>query len=162
MAREWFYNPGDNWLLDDISGFKIRRSNSRTIPGGQTGNAVVAPKRWEPQQPQDFVRGVVDDQTVPIVRSRQANQFTVLGTYVTAAAATGASAVTIADPAGFMVGYTLQIMLDSGDNFRTNLAAINGDTFDLAAPLPGSVGMLYGDPIENTVLAISGGTIVAR
>ena len=154
-AREWWYKPGDNWVLDDLSGFKIRRSNSRTIPGGQTGGAVVAPRRWEPQQPQDFVRGVVDDQTVPVVRSRQTNRFVVLGTQVAAPAARGAVAVTVADPSGWSPGYVLQIMLDSGVNFVTGLLSIAGDVFTLASPLPYSVGTLYGDPIENAILALN-------
>lgn len=154
MAREWWYNPGDNWLLDDLSGFKIRRTRSSVIPGGQTGGLAVSPDRWEPQQPQDFVRGVVDDQNAPLLRTRQQNRFVVVGTAVTAPSPAQSDTITVYDPAFFMPGFVIQIMLDTGDNFRTGLLSITGDVFTLASRLPGSVGGTYGDPLENSVLAI--------
>ncbi|HLJ05357.1 MAG TPA: hypothetical protein VKT26_03745 [Acetobacteraceae bacterium] len=160
MADDRHYVGGDYYQLDDLSGFKIRASRSRKIPGGQTGNLIVAPERWEPQQPQDFVRGVIDDQTVPQPRPRQANQFTVLGTQVIAPAPRGATSIMVEEGAGFTVGMTVQIMLDSGENFLTSLQSIVGDDLGLNAPLPFSVGTLYGDPIENAVLALSPGDVL--
>ena len=89
MADDLWYNPGDNYLLDDISGLKIRASRARMIPGGQTGKLMVSPSRWEPQQPQDFVQGVRDEQVVAIARPRQQNQFVLVGGQVTAFATRG-------------------------------------------------------------------------
>lgn len=157
MANDRWYNPGDWYQIDDLSGFKIRASRSRKIPGGQTGGMIVAPERWESQQPQDFVRGVVDNQMVEQPRPRQPNQYTILATFVTAPSARGTGVITVDDPAGFQQNDNVYVMLDSGENFLTSIAGIVGDQFYLGTPLPFSVGTLYGDPIENTVLFISHG-----
>jgi hypothetical protein len=152
MADDKHFVGGDNYLLDDLSGFKIRSSRARIIPGGQTGGLAVAPARWEPQQPQDFVKGVYDDQTVALARPRQTNQFILTGTWITAPSAAQSRSITVDSSAGFAVGNTIQIMLDRGDNFFTALAAISGNVWTIASPLPGSVGGGLGDPIENSVL----------
>ncbi|ACI52200.1 conserved hypothetical protein [Gluconacetobacter diazotrophicus PA1 5] len=154
MTEAWYYNPADHYVLDDISGFKVRRSRTRTIPGGQTGQAVVDRKRWEPQQPQDFVRGVVDDQTVDVARPRQQNQFMMVGTFITQAASVGAFAIVVDSAVGMTAGDTLQIMLDSGINFTAQITSIEGSTIALATPLPASVGTL-GDPAQNMVLDLT-------
>jgi len=158
MADDRHYVPGDNYILDDLSGFKIRTSRARIIPGGITGNLAVAPQRWEPQQPQDFVKGVPDDQTVALSRPRQQNQFILLGTIVTEQSARGSATITVESAAGFAAGNGLQIMLDSGVNFVTALLSISGNVFTLAQALPASVGGTFGDPIENMVLALDDDT----
>jgi hypothetical protein len=155
MADDKHYIGGDNYILDDLSGFKIRRSKTRVIPGGQTGGLAVSPLRWEPQQPQDFVIGVRDDQTVELARPRQVNQFVIVGTSVAAPSARGSFVVTVQDSVGFAAFNLVQIMLDSGVNFRTTIQSIAGKVWTLVSPLPFSVGSLYGDPIENSVLRLS-------
>lgn len=153
-ADQLHYVGGDNYILDDLSGFKIRASKARIIPGGITGNVAVAPERWEPQQPQDFVTGVRDDQTVQLARPRQQNRFTVVGSNIAAPSDRGANTITVASTIGFTVGNRLQIMLDSGDNFFATASGIAGEVITITPVLPGSVGLLYGDPIENLVLVI--------
>ena len=155
MADDRHYVPGDNYILDDISGMKIRASRARIIPGGQTGQLAVAPERWEPQQPQDFVTGVRDDITVALSRPRQKNQFVVVGTFVVAPSAARSNMITVDSAAGFSPGATVQIMLDTGVNFIALLTGASGDVFTLGAPLPASVGSLYGDPIENSILLLT-------
>lgn len=155
MANDRWYNPGDNYILDDLSGFKIRAGRSRRIPAGQTGGLQVAPERWEPQQPQDLVRGVPDDQRPAIIRSRQTNRFTVVGTNIAAPSLRGGTSIVVQSAVGFANGMLIQIMLDDGVNFVTTLDTITGEIFGLAAPLPYSVGALYGDPLENLVLALT-------
>lgn len=154
MADDRRYVGGDNYILDDLSGFKIRARRARIIPGGQTGNLAVAPERWEPQQPQDFVTGVYDDQTVDLARPRQTNQFVITGTFVTAPSASRANTITVDTTVGFQAGSLIQIMLDSGENFRTPILSIAGNVMTLVERLPASVGSLYGDPIENSVLLL--------
>jgi hypothetical protein len=155
VTEAWIYRPGDHYVLDDLSGFKVRRSRTRTIPGGQTGQAVVDARRWEPQQPQDFVRGAADDQTVDVARPRQANRSMMVGTVVTQPAAAGATGIVVDSTLGMNAGDTLQIMLDSGVNFITQAHAIVGvGGVTLAAPLPASVGTL-GDPMQNMVLDLT-------
>lgn len=164
VSNDRWYNPGDNYILDDLSGFKIRRSRARVIPGGQTGNLAVAPERWEPQQPQDFVKGVWDDQTVDLARPRQQNQFVITGTSVAAPSPRGSSQITVASSDGFSAGNLVQIMLDSGENFSARINTITGQLWGLGGLLPASVGTLYGDPIENAVLllqqSVAAGTFV--
>jgi len=154
MADDRHYVPGDNYILDDLSGFKVRVSHSRRIPAGQTGGAQVAIERWEAQQPQDNVRSVVDNQTVAIARPRQQNQFVVVGTWVTAPSARLTDTIEVDDAVGFAAGDIVQIMLDSGDNFITGVTGVSGHTLTLAQVLPESVGGSYGDPIENMVLRL--------
>lgn len=154
MADDRHYVPGDNYILDDLSGFKIRASRARIIPGGQTGNLAVAPERWEPQQPQDFVRGVWDDQTVALARPRQKNQFVIVGTFVTAPSPAQSTSITVDSSVGFQATSSVQIMLDSGVNFQTQIVSISGNVWQLLNPLPASVGSLFGDPIENAVLLL--------
>lgn len=156
MSNDLWYNPGDNYILDDISGFKIRTSRARMIPGGQTGKLWVAPERWEPQQPQDFVQGVRDDQTVAVSRSRQQNQFTVVGGQVTTAAAAGATALTLDSVTGFVVGATCQVVLDNGNIWRFVISSISGLVLNfLGYPLPSGVAGTFGDPLENAVIQVS-------
>lgn len=154
MSEPWYYNPGDHYVLDDLSGFKVRRSKTRTIPGGQTGQAVVDRARWEPQQPQDFAVGIADDQTVDLARPRQENRFMMVGTTIAAPAQAGARVIVVQSAAGIGPGDWLQIMLDSGVNVTAQVASVAGASVTLAAPLPGAVGML-GDPPQNLVLDLS-------
>lgn len=154
MADDRHYVGGDNYILDDLSGFKIRASRARIIPGGQTGNLAVAPERWEPQQPQDFVRGVYDDISVSLARPRQQNQFVIVGTFVTAPSGVATNTITVDSTVGFAPGSLIQIMLDSGENLQTPILSIAGNVMTLTKRLPASVGLLYGDPIENSVLLL--------
>lgn len=153
MADDRHYVGGDNYILDDISGFKIRTSKARMIPGGQTGGLYVDPKRWEPQQPQDFVQGVADDQTVAVSRSRQTNRFTIVGGQVMQPAAQGATSMVLDTVFGFVVGGSCQVVLDNGNIFRFTVTAIAGTTLTFAGhPLPSPVGGSFGEPLENAVI----------
>ena len=71
MADDRHYVPGSFYRIDDRTGFKIRAEKSRK----QWNNIIVSPNVWEIRQPQDFVRGVRDLQTVPDARPRQPNLF---------------------------------------------------------------------------------------
>lgn len=155
MARDKFYRPGDYYQLDDNSGFKVRASQTRQ----QWNNIVTIPEHFNPRQPQDLVVAVRDDQTVPIPRSRQKNQFVIVGTEVAAPSPRGANVITVFSTVGFAAGNTVQVMLDSGENFQFTLGSISGnDMLWSGLGLPASVGTLYGDPIENQVLLIAIGT----
>lgn len=152
MADDRHYVGGDWYQLDDFSGFKIRASRSRKIPGGQTGGAIVDPKRWEPQHPQDFVRGVVDDQTVRDARPRQKDRFTIVATFVTAHSPRLSRSIQVDSIEGFVVNHKIAVMLDSGENYYPTILAISGNTLYLSPVLPHGVGGNFGDPIENTII----------
>jgi hypothetical protein len=163
MANDRWYNPGDHYILDDLSGFKVRYSRARKIPGGQTGNLLVDISRWEPQQPQDFVRGVVDHQQVPEARPRQANRFVIVGTWVTAPTQRLHTVITVDSTVGFLVGALVQVMLDNGQPFYPTILFLGGNTMTLSLALPHGVGGYglgnpgVGDPLENTVVQLGPG-----
>jgi hypothetical protein len=157
MADDKHYVPGDWYVIDDLRGYKVRASKARL----QWDNLLTLPQSFSPRQPQDLVTGVRDEQAVPLPRPRQVNRFTVLGTSVVAPAARGSTSIQVASSVGFNPGDQVQVMLDSGVNFQFTLGTVSGNTLSWSgAGLPDTVGTLYGDPIENSVIDITsiGGT----
>lgn len=150
MPRDKYYKPGDYYIIDDIRGHKVRASDARL----QWDNAFTLPGSFSPRQPQDLVVGVRDDQSVPLPRPRQKDNFTILATYVVAPSLVGSRSITVQSTVGFTVGDLVQVMLDSGVPFQFRLRTITGNILSWAtgAALPASVGALYGNPIENQVL----------
>lgn len=152
MADDLHYVPGDNYLLCDITGFKIRRSKARL----QWDNIATFGSHWSPRQPQDLVQAVRDEQYVSLSRPRQQNRFTVLATYVTVPSPAGATALTVASAVGFTVGDQCQVVLDNGNLFVFMLASVSGSTLGWTGQgLPWGVGGGFGDPLENQVLDLS-------
>lgn len=70
MGREFYYKPGSFYRICDRTGFAIRADRTKM----EWNNLIVDQRVFEPRQPQDFVRGVNDDQTVPYARPRTLNQ----------------------------------------------------------------------------------------
>ncbi|HUY05004.1 MAG TPA: hypothetical protein VMV33_17130 [Rhodocyclaceae bacterium] len=152
MADDRHYRGGDHYQLDDNSGFKVRASATRM----QWNSIVTKPAHFNPRQPQDLVTGVRDEQGVAVPRSRQRNQFMVVGTIVTALGARGATTIEVEGTAGFNVGDACQVMLDSGEQFRFTLDSKTATTLSwLGAGLPATVGSALGDPLENQVLDLT-------
>lgn len=157
MADDKHYVPGDYYQIDQIRGYKVRASRTRP----QWDRIITIAPSWSPRQPQDLVVGVRDDQSVPLPLPRQKNQFTIVGTSVIAPSARGDTSITVEQTVGFNPGNLVQVMLDSGVPFQFTLAAIAGNVLSwTGAGLPATVGLLYGDPIENAVVNFSsvGGT----
>jgi hypothetical protein len=71
MGTERFYKPGSFYRICDRTGFAIREGRTRK----EWNNLIVSDRVWEARQPQDFVKGVDDNQTVPNARPRQPNVF---------------------------------------------------------------------------------------
>lgn len=73
------YSPsfrGGDWkVICDVSGRTIKASQSRK----RWDNAIVAKEHWEPRHPQDYVRGVQDEQSVPFSRPDQDNSISAQG-----------------------------------------------------------------------------------
>ena len=70
-GRANFYRSGDNNLIDDRSGFKIKASTSRKEWNG----FLVRKESWEQRQPQDLLRGFPDKQAAQISRTGNADVF---------------------------------------------------------------------------------------
>lgn len=71
MGTERFYKPGSFYRICDRTGFATRAERTRAEWQG----LIVSDRVWEARQPQDFVKGVQDNQTVPYARPRQPDQF---------------------------------------------------------------------------------------
>lgn len=108
MGRDYHYKPGSYYRIDDRSGFRFRAERTKKEWNG----LLVADRFWEARQPQDFVRGVADNQTVPDARIRPAFQF--IGpaeSTLSADALDNATFVSVNSPFPFKVGDRLGIML---------------------------------------------------
>ena len=69
------YISGDYYMICDRCRFKFRRSQmTRTYDG-----MWVCPKDWEPQHPQEFVRGVDQQIAVPVARPEPEDYFVEAG-----------------------------------------------------------------------------------
>jgi hypothetical protein len=96
---------------------KVRASRTRK----EWTNLIVDRKLWEPRHPQDFVKGVIDDQSVSDPRPR-ATLDTFLGplqTTTTARVAAGGNLIPLASAVRFLVGDRVEIMLDTNQYFVT-------------------------------------------
>lgn len=152
MADDRRYKGGDNYFLDDNTGFKVRASRAMI----QWDNVATTKGPFSPRQPQDLVTGVPDEQAAWLLRPRQVNQFTVVATFVTAGAQPGALTLTVASTQGFVAGDLCQVMLDSGDPFTFTLGSLTATTLSWASPpLPSGVGLAFGAPLENQVVDLT-------
>lgn len=71
MYKRPTLQPGDWFVVDDQSGFRVPASQARF----QWNNLLVWDPVWENRQPQDYLRGIPDDQSVPYARPMQAPTF---------------------------------------------------------------------------------------
>lgn len=150
MGTKLHYRPGSYYRIDDRSGFAVRAEHTLK----QWNNIIVRLESFEERQPQDFVRGRRDDQTVPEPRPRQTNVFlgvqTSLSQFVPGPGGFSqgfsggfqiyGNEVTfpVQSAVGFNVGDSISIQLDNGSTFFTTAQAINFSTNVItpAQPLP--------------------------
>jgi hypothetical protein len=173
MADDRHYVPGDYYRIDDRTGFKVRAARTRKEWNG----LIVRTRSWEPRQPQDLVRGVRDNQTVPEARPRSPDVFIGVKTTLTAAInieggfSTGFSrgfqrvgidddqVLPVASVADFTVGNFISILLDDGNVWTTTLVAIDPVVITLTiaqgVPSPASIGNFVFDAAFNAVSASS-------
>ena len=111
MGRKLHYKPGSFYRLDDRTGFPQRAERTRK----QWNGIIVDERVWEPRQPQDLVKGVIDQQAVPEPRPMQPNVFDGPDYYtLSQAASVGATAVYLNATTGLQLGSLIGIMMDSG------------------------------------------------
>lgn len=133
MGRRLHYRMGSFYRVDDRTGFPQRAEDTREEWTG----LIVDRARWEIRQPQDFVRGVKDDQSVPKPRPLPTNSFVgPIATQLTANAAVAATVISVQSVSGFTIGDPIGVMLDTWQIFRTTLAGIGSSSLTLAAKLP--------------------------
>lgn len=76
MGTERFYKPGSFYRICDRTGFATRAERTQREWQG----LMVRREVFEARQPQDFVKGVNDIQTVPLPRPRPTDVFIGIGT----------------------------------------------------------------------------------
>lgn len=109
MGRDLHYRPGSWYMVDDRSGFPERAEKMKR----EWDNLMVDERRWEPRQPQDYVRGVRDDQTVPVARPISTPSFVGPSqTTLAQAAAPRATVIYVESLSGFVRGHLVRVMLD--------------------------------------------------
>jgi hypothetical protein len=125
MADDKHWVAGDYYRICERTGFKVRARRTRK----EWTNRIIRDISWEPRQPQDFVRGVRDDQTVPEPRPRSVNAFQgPLGTYLTAPVVAGAFVIQVYQTIRMSDGDTITIMMDNGVNFVTTIYIVQSQT----------------------------------
>ena len=131
------YKAGDYYVTSDRTGRKILASEARREWTG----SLVHKDEFETRHQQDFVRGLVDDQTVPISRPKPVDTFIgPLVTYVATAAVAGATTLVVDSTTNFTATDKLNIMLANGDMHRATVSSVtNSTTLELTAALPWSV-----------------------
>jgi hypothetical protein len=104
--------------------------------------AIVDRADAEQRNQQDFVRAKADKQSVPNPRPVESvANASFVGTSttasLTASAFAGARTIAVDAVAGFAIGDTVAIMLDSLDRHLNTVAAVGGTSLTLVNPLPG-------------------------
>jgi hypothetical protein len=134
MADDKHYVGGEWYRICDRTGFKIRDTRTRK----EWTNRIVRDRSWEPRQPQDFVQGVTDDQTVVDPRPRQLDEFQgPLGTTLTATAQAGATFISVQSSVRMFAGDVLQVMTDLGQYFNTTIVdVLNTNLIQIGTALP--------------------------
>lgn len=121
MADDKHYVGGDWYRIDDRSGFKVRQGQTKKEWNG----LIVRDQSWEARQPQDFVQGVADDQSVTEPRPRQINQFIgPLTTVTTAPLIINDTTVHLQSSLRMLVNDILWIMMDNGVVMVTKITSV--------------------------------------
>lgn len=135
MGRDLHYRMGSFYRVDDRTGFPQRAERTKKEWNG----LIVHERVWEERHPQDLVKGVADFQAVPEARSLAPNVF-IGPTFIQISAAAQVKQTVLQLPSlrGLSVGTPVSVMLDSGVNFNTTVAALGVGTVTLAKGLPSS------------------------
>lgn len=134
MGRKLHYRPGSFYRTDDRTGFPQRAEDTRKEWNG----LIVDERVWEARQPQDLVRGVQDQQSVPEARPLGPNVFVgpIYGE-LSASAQPLAFVIELQSTAGMNAGDEIGVMLDSGSFWNTAILGVaDGETLLVGPPLP--------------------------
>lgn len=121
MADDKHYVGGQWYRICDRTGFKVRDVATKK----QWNNILVRDQSWEPRQPQDFVQGVKDDQTVSDPRPRSINVFQgPLTTVLTAACPITTQILPVQTTIRWAIGDIINIMMNNGVMMVTSIADV--------------------------------------
>lgn len=121
MGTELYYKPGSFYRICDRTGFATRAERTAQEWNG----LMVRDSVFEARQPQDFVKGVQDNQTVPLARPRQVNSFLgPLTTNLTANVAAGANTLPITSSVRMQIGDSMEVILNTGQQFLCTISNV--------------------------------------
>lgn len=125
--------PGSFWRTCERTGFRVRAEDSKKEWTG----LIVRREVWEQRHPQDFVRAVNDDQTVPDARPAPVMEFSgPLTTTLTAAASAGATSLDVVSTTRMEAGDTIRLILANGESHRTTISVVVDSTSLTVPALP--------------------------
>ena len=84
-----YYKSGSWNFICEVCGQQYKAEQMRKRWDG----VITCPKDWEPRHPQDFVRGVKDNPSVPIVRDEAPDVFIAFCTLLSSCSLVGVAAV---------------------------------------------------------------------
>lgn len=154
MADE-HYIAGDWWVIDDVTGLKIRASKSVKQWDGNRVDRSYA----EPRHPQDYVRARADRQAVEFARPRPPDVFIgPLTVTVSARSEAGDDLISLSSTQGLEEGDRVWFPLASGDTFRTTILYIGNNKGALVQENGGGILLGTGGALlwtdENTVATV--------
>jgi hypothetical protein len=131
------YLKGDYWRICEECGFKMRASQTKKRWDG----LIVCDADFEERHPQDFVKGVIDRQTVPDPRPEAVNNFVgALSTTMLQAASAGATTIYVTSTVRFANGDRIGLLMDGGNEFQTTIQSVVDLTIlSIVTALPGSI-----------------------
>lgn len=137
MGTEKRYVPGSFYRVCDRTGFATRSYRTRM----QWNNIIVREDVWEARQPQDFVQGVTDDQTVPLPRPRSVDAYDgPLHTFVTAAGVPGDVTIFVNNTSRMYAGDSIELVLDNGNILQTMIVQVTSvNELVINDPLPSTI-----------------------
>ena len=144
------FREGDYWVIDDITGFKVRASQTRKMWDGKR----VSEKNYETRHPQEFVRAPHDPQTVKDARPRQTAVYIgPLTTELSAAHVAGDTSLTVLSSARMLAGDNISVMCDNNERHLAVIQSVpDAATINILPALPwaaSSGNMLF----NNTAVA---------
>lgn len=148
------YRHGDWNLIDDRTGFKIKRSDAMREWTGH----YVHRDEYEARHPQDFVKGIKDTQGVPDARPDIVGAFTQASTTLDADELPGQTVLSVTSTANMTNGDRIGIELDNSEYHYATISSFSaGDTVTISTAIPekassGNTVVLYSNLVTGADL----------
>lgn len=116
------YRPGTFWRICDQSGFTVRDTHTSK----QWDNLIVRRQSFDIRHPQQFVKGVRDNQNVQLPRPQAPFSYIGIQTTISSLALQGATIINVTSTIGMTMGDPIAVLLDNEDVFNTIIVSIGG------------------------------------
>lgn len=167
-----YFAPGDYNVICDRTGFKLKRSQCRLEWTG----SMVRNESWEARHPQDLIRSIPDDQSVPYPNPEASDDFLTANEAIDDYGASTPSSVTAtATPGGgntgdgSLSGLTADLSADTSGNYTVTFTSVTvaaASTIDPGQPAQFDVrsptGAFVGSGKVDTVFTGGGLSFTAK